>query len=252
MFIAVFEETIPASRNVIAGAYYTKLRPILQEQEGFISESGYQCPHDEKKHLALAKFTDAEAAHRWRTQPNHLRVQRKSRTGVFEDYRLRCGSVIEPDEYYTAEDTVDFTSTPSSTSTSASASTSTSSTNLTSKRGRYMVIYEELIADREKPGQRSHIETALLVAASGIFDEAFDITPYANDTNVVWLISFATKKAAVKCRASQAYENVRKGSEDWTHLIRVERDYGKNDRKEAPMDSDSLQDEVGESPPAGK
>ncbi|EME77897.1 uncharacterized protein MYCFIDRAFT_200286 [Pseudocercospora fijiensis CIRAD86] len=227
MFITVFEETIPASRNVIAGAYYTKLRPPLQDHSGFISENGYTSPSNEKQHLVLAKFTSPEAARNWRTHPDHLRIQHKSRQGVFEDYRVRSGAVVEPSEYYTADDP----------------------TTTTSKRGRYLIVYEEHISVREQPGLRSHIETALLVAASGIFDEAFDITPYANDQTVVWLISFATKKAAVKCRASQAYGNVQKGAEEMTHLVRVERDYGRFDRKEAPCDADVLQKENAESPP---
>lgn len=229
MYITVFEETIPASRNVIAGAYYTKLRPILQDHSGFISENGYTSPSDEKNHLALAKFTSQTSAQNWRTHPDHLRIQHKSRSqGVLESYRLRSGPVVEPSEYYTEDDP----------------------TLTTSKRGRYLIVYEELISVREQPGLRSHIETALLVAASGIFDEAFDITPYANDKTVVWLISFATKKAAVKCRASQAYANVQKGADEMTHLVRVERDYGRWDRKEAPEDADGLQRENMESPPA--
>ncbi|KXT02926.1 hypothetical protein AC578_10625 [Pseudocercospora eumusae] len=230
MYITVFEETIPASRNVIAGAYYTKLRPILQDHSGFISENGYTSPSDEKSHLALAKFTSQASAQSWRTHPDHLRIQHKSRHhGVLENFRLRSGPVLEPSEYYTDDD-------PSS------------ALPTTSKRGRYLIVYEELLSVREQPGLRSHIETALLVAASGVFDEAFDITPYANDQTVVWLISFATKKAAVKCRASQAYANVQKGDEDMTHLVRVERDYGRFDRKEAPGDADVLQRVNFESP----
>ncbi|KXT09632.1 hypothetical protein AC579_3137 [Pseudocercospora musae] len=238
MYITVFEETIPASRNVIAGAYYTKLRPILQDHSGFISENGYTSPSDEKTHLTLAKFTSQESAQFWRTHPDHLRIQHKSRQGLLENFRLRSGPVVQPSEYYTADDD----------NPSASSSSSSSSCLTTSKRGRYLIVYEELISVREQPGLRSHIETALLVAASGIFDEAFDITPYANDQTVVWLISFATKKAAVKCRDSQALANVQKGAEDMTHLVRVEREYGRFDRVEAPRDADGLQRRENESP----
>lgn len=108
----------------MAGAHCTKIAPFLSDQEGFIPETGFISPHNEEKHLTYAKCEGEAAAQRWRMNSEHLRIQHKARHGVFEDFRLRCGSDFTDQELLTP----------------------------TEQSGQYMIVYEELMSDATKEG----------------------------------------------------------------------------------------------------
>ncbi|MEM7462526.1 MAG: antibiotic biosynthesis monooxygenase [Pseudomonadota bacterium] len=70
------------------------LLPLAQEVEGFVSVERFQSLSDPNKLLSLSFFEDEEAIRQWRTLAAHRSAQRKGRSGVFEDYRLRIAQVI--------------------------------------------------------------------------------------------------------------------------------------------------------------
>lgn len=71
-----------------------KMRPMLDEIEGFISVERFQSLTNPHKVLSLSFFTDEDAIVRWRTLNAHRGAQTKGRSGVFDDYRLRIAGVI--------------------------------------------------------------------------------------------------------------------------------------------------------------
>lgn len=71
-----------------------EMRPMLDDVVGFISVERFQSLTDPRKILSLSFFEDEEAVARWRTLPAHRGAQKKGRSSVFDDYRLRIASVI--------------------------------------------------------------------------------------------------------------------------------------------------------------
>lgn len=71
-----------------------EMRPMLDDVEGFISVERFQSLTDPRKILSLSFFEDEAAVARWRILSAHRGAQKKGRSGVFDDYRLRIASVI--------------------------------------------------------------------------------------------------------------------------------------------------------------
>jgi heme-degrading monooxygenase HmoA len=93
--IAVIFEVMPApgerDRYLDLAA---RLRPLLEEIDGFISVERFESLTTPGKILSLSFFRDEEAVKAWRNRVEHRATQGKGRTGIFADYRLRIASVI--------------------------------------------------------------------------------------------------------------------------------------------------------------
>ncbi len=70
------------------------LRPLLEEIDGFISIERFESLTQPGKILSLSFWRDEKAVEEWRKLAEHREAQRKGRTEVFEDYRLRVAGVI--------------------------------------------------------------------------------------------------------------------------------------------------------------
>lgn len=93
--IAVIFEVHPAGgRKAEYLDIAARMRPMLDEIDGFISVERFQSLTDPDKLLSLSFFEDEAAIARWRTLTAHRGAQKKGRSGVFEGYRLRIASVI--------------------------------------------------------------------------------------------------------------------------------------------------------------
>ncbi|MDW3222061.1 MAG: antibiotic biosynthesis monooxygenase [Paracoccaceae bacterium] len=93
--IAVIFEVEPAEgRKEDYLEIAAKMRPMLQEVEGFISVERFQSLTDPAKILSLSFFEDEEAVKRWRTLSAHRGAQSDGRAGVFAGYRLRVAGVL--------------------------------------------------------------------------------------------------------------------------------------------------------------
>ena len=94
--IAVIFEVFPANDAArhtyleIAG----KLRPLLDEIDGFISIERFESLTEPGKILSLSFWRDEDAIARWRNLEAHRSAQSAGRGGIFRDYRLRIGGVI--------------------------------------------------------------------------------------------------------------------------------------------------------------
>lgn len=71
-----------------------EMRPLLDDIQGFISVERFQSLTDPSKILSLSFFEDEAAIARWRTLSAHRGAQKKGRSGVFDNYRLRIAGVI--------------------------------------------------------------------------------------------------------------------------------------------------------------
>jgi len=71
-----------------------KLRPMLEEIDGFISVERFQSITNENKYLSLSFFRDEEAVLAWRKTAEHRQAQTAGRGGIFGDYRLRVAHVL--------------------------------------------------------------------------------------------------------------------------------------------------------------
>jgi len=92
--IAVIFEVIPAEGKVqdylnIA----TRLKPLLENIDGFISVERFSSLAEEGKLLSLSFWRDEKAIEEWRNIESHRLAQVKGREGVFLDYRLRVANV---------------------------------------------------------------------------------------------------------------------------------------------------------------
>lgn len=70
------------------------LRPLLDGIEGFISIERFESLYHPGKILSLSFWRDEKAIEEWRKLEPHREAQRRGRSEVFEDYRLRVAGVI--------------------------------------------------------------------------------------------------------------------------------------------------------------
>jgi len=71
-----------------------RLKPLLEQVDGFISVERFQSLVDERKILSLSFFRDEAAILEWRTLEQHRAAQCAGRASVFANYRLRVAGVI--------------------------------------------------------------------------------------------------------------------------------------------------------------
>ena len=71
-----------------------RLRPQLDEIDGFISIERFESLSSPGKILSLSFWRDEQAIKNWRLMEDHREAQVQGRTTMFTDYRLRIVSVI--------------------------------------------------------------------------------------------------------------------------------------------------------------
>ena len=216
MYFVILESTVPKSRTAISAAYYTNMQKLLHAQPGFISEVPFGSPFDEERQTLVSKWVDGSSVRKWRLQHDHLKIEKKGRETVFGDYRLRAGPKLLSDGE--EDEGNEMTS--------------------THKQGHFMVLYEQPIAGIMTP--LSHEITALLDDAkfdvSAVTTRLIDVAVHQGEQTALWVSGWPTKAAAVEFESS-----LRRVPGDEIHIIRVARDYGKNDRAEAPEGADEAQ-----------
>jgi heme-degrading monooxygenase HmoA len=69
------------------------LKPMLEAIDGFIDIDRFASKRTNGRLISFSTWRDEKAVVRWRTQAEHHAVQEKGRFEVFEDYHLRVGEV---------------------------------------------------------------------------------------------------------------------------------------------------------------
>jgi heme-degrading monooxygenase HmoA len=93
--IAVIFEAIPHPAG--KAAYLdlaARLRPLLEEVEGFISIERFESLTVKGKILSLSFWQDEAAVARWRGNASHRTAQKQGRDHIFADYRIRVAAVM--------------------------------------------------------------------------------------------------------------------------------------------------------------
>jgi heme-degrading monooxygenase HmoA len=93
--IAVIFEVVPdAGQQEEYLAIAARLRPLLDEIDGFISIERFASLSEPGKILSLSFWRDEAAVAEWRRVEAHRAAQGRGRAEIFADYRLRIAGVI--------------------------------------------------------------------------------------------------------------------------------------------------------------
>jgi len=93
MFAVIFEVQPKADRWDQYLKLAGMLRPELEKVRGFVANERFKSLRTEGRLLSLSIWQDEKAVIRWRTHGMHHGVQEKGRTEVFADYHLRVGEI---------------------------------------------------------------------------------------------------------------------------------------------------------------
>ena len=190
----------------LAGA----LRPKLEKMDGFIANERFTSRGREGWVLSLSIWRDEKAVIRWRTRARHHAAQERGRSEIFEDYHLRVGEVIAdsgfPNGHSPPQQRFDETETG----------------------GAKLVTISELNDDGPK--------TANLAAALGLPKAGtgtvidYEIFAAINDPKKLLLLaSWEGAGSASGWRPAERVAGLRH------RAVRIVRDYGMRDRREAPQ-----------------
>ena len=215
MFSVIFE-VLPSQEN---GDDYLDsaelLRPQLEKVDGFIDNTRYKSLIREGWILSLSNWRDEKSVVRWRTSKRHHELQQKGRDEILADYHLRVGQITGdnqlPAEYALAEQRLDETEVGEGTTVT--------------------------LVNATRPAQWQQTNNPYDCA------EWLGLNPWAADS-ISWdifdavltpgdLVLMVTWKDAA---AAKAYENSSAPNEKARiRTVRIVRDYGKYDRREAPQ-----------------
>ena len=215
MFAVMFEvHPKPEQWDAYLG-FAKLLKPELEQIDGFVDNIRYRSLTRDGWLVSLSGWRDEKALVRWRTQARHHDVQEKGRSQVFLDYHLRVGQVTKdthlPKGQTLREQRLDETQTGDGTIvTLIDASRSVDWV----KQAKPNDVAHWLGLDVRAPG----------LVAWDVFDAV--LTP----GDAILLVSWRDQAAA------ESFESVA-SLQDGARLrrIRVVRDYGMFDRREAPQ-----------------
>ncbi len=189
------------------------LRPELEKMDGFIENVRYRSLTREGWLLSLSTWRDEKALVRWRTHALHHDAQSRGRNEIFRDYHLRIGEV--------------------------SGDTHCPAGSLTHQRLDETVAGAgtavSLITDGPHPGRGSGAapegiarSLGLPVAVPGLV--AWDVfEAILTPGDVILLVTWRDDAAAASFERASAVGRARR------RRVRIIRDYGMFDRREAPQ-----------------
>jgi heme-degrading monooxygenase HmoA len=216
MFSVIFE-VHPAADQWDAYLGYAKmLRPELEQIEGFVDNIRYRSLTREGWILSLSGWRDEKALVRWRTRANHHDVQQKGRSKVLLDYHLRVGQVTRdtrlPAGFALQEQRLDETET----------GLGTTVTLIDARRPAEWV--KTAGADQVAGWLGLGSTAASGLVAWDVFDAV--LTP----GDIVLLVSWRDQVAAAGFEGTISLPDGAR-----VRRVRVVRDYGMFDRREAPQ-----------------
>ena len=93
MFAVIFEVHPKKERWEDYLSLAKQLKPKLEAIDGFIDNERFASKKTEGNVLSLSTWRDEKSVVRWRTHGEHHGVQQKGRSEVFENYHLRVGEI---------------------------------------------------------------------------------------------------------------------------------------------------------------
>jgi heme-degrading monooxygenase HmoA len=216
MFVVIFEVQPKPERFDDYLGLAKQLRPELEAIDGFITVERFESRRTKGRVLSLSSWRDEKSVIRWRTHGGHHQVQEKGRFEVFEDYHLRVGEVTSdshpPQGFRLREQRYDET-----------------------EIGAAKVV--TLTEITPNAGDKLETEAAVLLSKLGCASTA----PGLMETEVFESIYNAGKLVALvswsDADAASAWTPRKHGgaAEVRHRAVRIIRDYGMFDRREAPQ-----------------
>jgi heme-degrading monooxygenase HmoA len=215
MFSVIFE-VFPNNKsydNYLDNA--AMLRPELEQIEGFIDNIRYKSLTREGWILSLSNWRDEKSVVRWRTRMRHHEVQQRGRDEILADYHLRVGQITTDNEvpkgYALTEQRLDVTE----------VGEGTAITLITATRPAEWKQTDNPYDCAEWLGLNPWVRDS---TSWDLFDAV--LTP----GDLILLISWKDNAAAQDYEDSlMPKDNAR------VRRVRIVRDYGKYDRREAPQ-----------------
>ena len=214
MFVVVFEVHPSPVQWDSYLSLAKMLRPELEQVPGFIDNVRYRSLTREGWILSLSTWEDEKALVRWRTKAKHHEVQEKGRGGVLTDYHLRVGQVTADSQIPRGMDVKEQRLDQTVVGEGAVA---------VLVQGR---MEEDWVKtkDAKDVARRLGLIDAAELGTWDVFDAV--LTP----GDVILLCTF---------RDEQVWENMREklalNADHRIRAVRVVRDYGMFDRREAPQ-----------------
>jgi heme-degrading monooxygenase HmoA len=191
------------------------LKPELEKIEGFVDNIRYRSLRREGWLLSLSGWRDEKALVRWRTQARHHVVQEKGRSAIFLDYHLRIGQLTQdtklPHGHALSEQRLDETETGEA-------------TTITLIDARRPPEWVEQCSPDDVAKWLGFAPKAPGLVAWDVFDAV--LTP----GDIILLVSWRDRTAV---EAFEAALSLQDGAR--LRRVRVVRDYGMFDRREAPQ-----------------
>jgi heme-degrading monooxygenase HmoA len=215
MFSVIFEVRPKTEQwdNYLGNA--KMLRPELEKVDGFVDNIRYRSLTRDGWILSLSSWRDEKAVVRWRTGMRHHEAQERGRTEIFSDYHLRVGQVTKdtkvPAGYELNEQRLDETEVGEG-KTVILIDGKRSSESMKNAR------------PEEVAGALGLPSTAEALVGWDVFDAV--LTP----GDVILLMSWRDDG-----RANAFVETASLQEGDRLRRVRVMRDYGMYDRREAPQ-----------------
>lgn len=192
------------------------LKPILEKIDGFVDNERFQSELRPGWVLSHSTWRDEKSVVRWRSEGEHHAVQEKGRFEIFNDYHLRVGDVTSdtdpPKEAPILEQRFD--------ETEVGKATVVTFTEIMPEKGSAFAAQSDLLA--------AHL--GLDLASGGIADHDVFTSIY-NPGKLALLVAWKDAKAAARWAPKKI-----SGIEKLRHRrVRIVRDYGRFDRREAPQ-----------------
>ena len=215
MFSVIFEVHPKPEQWDAYLAHAKMLRPELEAVDGFVDNLRYRSLTRDGWLLSLSGWRDEKAVVRWRTKMRHHEIQEKGRTEVFLDYHLRVGQLTRdtrlPEGCALREQRLDETETGAATTI----------TLIDAKRPA------DWVAQADPEAVASYLGLPPSTPGRVAWD-VFDAVLTPGD--IILLISWRDQAAA------EAFESTAQLPEDArARRVRIVRDYGMFDRREAPQ-----------------
>jgi heme-degrading monooxygenase HmoA len=216
MFAVIFEVRPKRDRWDEYLELAKQLRPKLETIDGFIDNERFGSKKTEGLVLSLSTWRDEKSVVRWRTNGGHHGIQTIGRSTVFADYHLRVGEITSdtaPPEGFTVEER-------RFDETEAGAAKICTITEVSPPEKVKSEIDPERVVEHLQLDPRS----------GGLLDhEVFE--SITKPGKILILASWLNKLAA----SGWTPAPLDNGSDVRHRLVRVIRDYGMFDRREAPQ-----------------
>ena len=216
MFSVIFEVLPAEGRKEEYLELAKHLKPILESVDGFVDNERFESQLRPGWVLSHSTWRDEKSVVRWRTEGEHHMVQEKGRFEIFDDYHLRVGDVTAdtdpPKQAPVHEQRFD--------ETEVGQAKVVTFTEVTPAKGAALANQADLLP--------AHL--GLDVNGGAVAD--YDVwSSIYNPGKIALLVSWNDVKAAEACAPKKI-----DGIERLRHRkVRVVRDYGRFDRREAPQ-----------------